>query len=58
MTNEDNLWFQSIPTFLNQPPRSLDSFRFNEKYIDDLFPPRSSSLIEQNEYQRIQNDYI
>lgn len=57
MTSDRNLWFESIPTYLGQNPRTLDSFKNGEKYEDDFFPPIPSSLIDQTEYQNIQDDY-
>lgn len=57
MTNESNLWFESIPTYLGQNSRTLDSFTKKEKYEDAVFPPIPNSLIDQNVYQKIQNDY-
>ena len=36
--NDIDEWYQSIPTFMNQPSRTLESFSPNEKYTDNLFP--------------------
>lgn len=57
MINELNSWYKSLPTFKNQIPRSLDSFNPNEKFKDDLFIAGPDSLIAQNVYQNIINQY-
>ena len=51
----NSVWYESIPTFKNQPSRTLDSFSPNEKYEDDFFPPTSDSLIPFELYQKIIN---
>ena len=33
-----NEWYETIPTFLNQESRTLESFSSNEKYEDSFFP--------------------
>ena len=58
MMNEFDTWLQTIPTFKNQQPRTLDSFRYGEQFEDDLFPATPDSLISQNTYQTIINNYI
>ena len=40
-----NEWYQSIPTFMNQTPRTLQSFHENELFKDLLFPNQPSSLV-------------
>ena len=45
MINEFDTWLQTIPTFKNQQPRTLDSFRYGEQFEDDLFPATPDSLI-------------
>ena len=58
MINEFDTWLQTIPTFKNQQPRTLDSFRYGEQFEDDLFAATPDSLISQNTYQTIINKYI
>ena len=57
-TNELNSWYESIPTFKNQIPRSFGSFSQNEKFTDDLFFTKPDSIIDQNVYQNIIKKYI
>ena len=57
MIRDYNLWFQSLPVFLNQTPRDINSFLSNEKFDDDLFLPCCNSLIDAGVYQQIQKDY-
>ena len=45
MINEFDTWLQTIPTFKNQQPRTLDSFRYGEQFEDDLFPATPDSFI-------------
>ena len=55
---ELKLWYQSLPTFNDQPPRSLDSFNQNEKFEDNFFVAGGpDSLISQNVYQEIIKNY-
>ena len=58
MSSENRLWYESIPTFLNQEPRTLDSFNSNEKFEDDKFVPCVNSLIDPSVYKRIVDNYI
>ena len=58
MINEFDTWLQTIPTFKNQQPRTLDSFRYGEQFEDNLFAATPDSLISQNTYQTIINNYI
>ena len=44
----NNEWYQSIPTFMNQPSRTLESFSSNEKYKDSLFPLDNNDEIHYN----------
>ena len=57
MIRDYNLWFQSLPVFLNQTPRDINSFSLDEKFDDDLFLPCCNSLIAADVYQNIQEDY-
>ena len=57
MQKENDLWYKSIPVFLNQVPRTLESFNPNEKYEDDLFVACPDSLIKPEIYQRVINNY-
>ena len=56
MIRDYNLWFQSLPVFLNQTPRDINSFLSNEKFDDDLFLPCCNSLLMLvyiNKYKKI-----
>ncbi len=53
----DCLWYQTIPTFKNQNSKTLESFLPTEKYEDELFFTYSESLIDENVYQEIINNY-
>lgn len=56
---DNNEWYQSIPTFMNQPSRTLGSFSSNEKYTDILFPFDNEDETHYNiqEWRRISEEY-
>ncbi len=57
MISAKNLWYESIPVFLNQTPRTIESFKSNEKFEDDKFLPYSGSLIDPETFSSIQKKY-
>lgn len=57
MLDDYTSWYESIPTFKDQKPRTLDSFLPNEKFEDDLFVAGPNSLIDQQVYDDIIDKY-
>ena len=55
---DNSLWYQSLPTFNNQEPRSLESFQEDEKYVDEQFLTCSDSLIDEIQSKTITDNYI